>query len=783
MSTSHLQTHNLGFSRIGSKRELKHVLESFWAKKSSETQLLETAKAIRVENWQRQRAAGIDFIPSNDFSLYDQMLDTCALLGAVPERFQWCGEQVDLATYFTMARGVSGQGDDCGSCGAPAIALEMTKWFDTNYHYLVPELHEGQILQLSSTKPFDEFAEALALGIRTVPVLIGPMTFLLLGKPRGKNSETFDRLSLLNQLLPVYIEVLSRLQTQGAEWVQMDEPALCLDLTPQQRAAFGAVYEHLREAVPGIKLLLATYFGDLRDNLTTACQLPVDMIHFDAVRAPHELDQLLAALPPTMMLSLGVVDGRNVWRNDFEHSLRLLRKTVAVIGSERLIVSPSCSLLHSPLGLRYEKKLDTELKSWLAFAEEKLAEVGALARLINHDSDNSALAENRAAIARRHQSPRIHDPAVKRRAEAVSSGDLLRQSSFPTRQTNQQARFNLPLFPTTTIGSFPQTKEVRTARARFKKGELTAADYERFLEQQIAECVRWQDEVGLDVPVHGEFERNDMVEYFGEQLAGFVFTENGWVQSYGSRCVKPPIIYGDVHRPHPMTVRWTKFAQSLTQRPMKGMLTGPITILQWSFVRDDQPRRKTANQIALALREEVLDLEGADIGIIQIDEPALREGLPLRRADWQEYLGWAVDAFRLAASGVRDDTQIHTHMCYCEFDDILASIAALDADVISIETSRSNMELLGAFAQFHYPNAIGPGVWDIHSPRVPSADEMFGLIRAAAQVIPKERLWVNPDCGLKTRRREEVVPALKNLVAAACSARVCAAPSVERADE
>lgn len=783
MSTSHLQTHNLGFSRIGSKRELKHVLESFWAKKSSETQLLETAKAIRVENWQRQRAAGIDFIPSNDFSLYDQMLDTCALLGAVPERFQWCGEQVDLATYFTMARGVSGQGDDCGSCGAPAIALEMTKWFDTNYHYLVPELHEGQILQLSSTKPFDEFAEALALGIRTVPVLIGPMTFLLLGKPRGKNSETFDRLSLLNQLLPVYIEVLSRLQTQGAEWVQMDEPALCLDLTPQQRAAFGAVYEHLREAVPGIKLLLATYFGDLRDNLTTACQLPVDMIHFDAVRAPHELDQLLAALPPTMMLSLGVVDGRNVWRNDFEHSLRLLRKTVAVIGSERLIVSPSCSLLHSPLGLRYEKKLDTELKSWLAFAEEKLAEVGALARLINHDSDNSALAENRAAIARRHQSPRIHDPAVKRRAEAVSSGDLLRQSSFPTRQTNQQARFNLPLFPTTTIGSFPQTKEVRTARARFKKGELTAADYERFLEQQIAECVRWQDEVGLDVPVHGEFERNDMVEYFGEQLAGFVFTENGWVQSYGSRCVKPPIIYGDVHRPHPMTVRWTKFAQSLTQRPMKGMLTGPITILQWSFVRDDQPRRKTANQIALALREEVLDLEGADIGIIQIDEPALREGLPFRRADWQEYLGWAVDAFRLAASGVRDDTQIHTHMCYCEFDDILASIAALDADVISIETSRSNMELLGAFAQFHYPNAIGPGVWDIHSPRVPSADEMFGLIRAAAQVIPKERLWVNPDCGLKTRRREEVVPALKNLVAAACSARVCAAPSVERADE
>jgi 5-methyltetrahydropteroyltriglutamate--homocysteine methyltransferase len=768
---NNIRTHNLGFPRIGAKRELKRALESFWSKKTSETQLLETAKAIRVENWQRQRAAGIDLIPSNDFSLYDQMLDTCALLGAVPERFHWRGGQVDLATYFTMARGVSGKGDDCGSCGGPAVALEMTKWFDTNYHYLVPELHEGQIFQLSSTKPFDEFAEALALGIRTVPVIIGPMTFLLLGKARGQNSEAFDRFSLLAQLLSVYVEVLRRLQAQGAEWVQLDEPALCLDLTPEQRAALGASYEQLREAVPGLKLLLAVYFGDLRDNLATACQLPVNMIHFDAVRAPHELDRLLAALPPTMMLSLGVVDGRNIWRNDFERSLSLLRKAETVIGIERLVVSPSCSLLHSPLGLKYETKLDAELKGWLTFAEEKLAEVALLARLVKQDGDCAALQQNNRAFANRRSSPRIHDPVVKLRAEAVSSGDLQRQSCFSTRHAKQQTRLNLPLFPTTTIGSFPQTEEVRAARARFKKGELSSADYERFLEQKIAECVRWQEEVGLDVPVHGEFERNDMVEYFGEQLAGFAFTENGWVQSYGSRCVKPPIIYGDVHRPHPMTVRWTKFAQSLTKKPMKGMLTGPITILQWSFVRDDQPRSETAKQIALALREEVLDLEAADIGIIQIDEPALREGLPLRRADWQEYLGWAVDAFRLAASGVRDDTQIHTHMCYCEFDDILASIAALDADVISIETSRSNMELLGAFAQFHYPNDIGPGVWDIHSPRVPFADEMLGLIRAAAKVIPKERLWVNPDCGLKTRRWEEVVPALHNLVSAVKSAR------------
>lgn len=777
-----LQTHNLGFPRIGAKRELKRALESFWSTKTSETQLLETAKAIRVENWQRQRAAGINLIPSNDFSLYDQMLDMCALLGAVPERFHWSGGQIDLATYFTMARGVGGEDDDYGNCGAPVVALEMTKWFDTNYHYLVPELQAGQTFQLSSTKPFDEFAEALALGIRTVPVLIGPITFLLLGKVRGQNSETFDRLALLPQLLPVYAEILRRLQAQGAEWVQLDEPALCLDLTPEQRASLAASYAQLREASPGLKLLLATYFGDLRDNLATGCQLPVNMLHFDAVRAPHELDLLLTALPPTMMLSLGVVDGRNIWRNDFERSLNLLQRAEAAIGSERLVVSPSCSLLHSPLGLKYETKLDAELKNWLAFAEEKLAEVASLARLINHDSDSSALVENRTAIARRRQSPRIHDPAVKLRTEVVVAKDLRRQSDFPTRQAKQQARFNLPLFPTTTIGSFPQTKEVRSARARFKKGELPAGDYERFLEQQIAECVREQDEVGLDVPVHGEFERNDMVEYFGEQLAGFAFTENGWVQSYGSRCVKPPVIYGDVHRPHPMTVRWTKFAQSLTQRPMKGMLTGPITILQWSFVRDDQPRRETARQIALALREEVRDLEAAGIGIIQIDEPALREGLPLRRADWQAYLDWAVDAFRLAASGVRDDTQIHTHMCYCEFDDILASIAALDADVISIETSRSNMELLGAFAQFHYPNAIGPGVWDIHSPRVPSADEMLGLIRAAAWVIPKERLWVNPDCGLKTRHWEEVIPALKNLVAAARAARESDAQALLQAD-
>jgi 5-methyltetrahydropteroyltriglutamate--homocysteine methyltransferase len=572
-------------------------------------------------------------------------------------------------------------------------------------------------------------------------------------------------------LLPVYAEILRRLKSQGAEWVQLDEPALCLDLTPEQRAAFASAYQQIRQAAPELKLLLATYFGDLRDNLVTACKLPVDAIHFDAVRAPQELARLLAELPADKQLSLGVVHGRNIWRNDFERSLNLLRQVAKVVGDERLLVSPSCSLLHSPVSLKHETKLDAELKSSLAFAEEKLSEVGLLAKLVNQSGDSAALLENRKAIASRRNSPRIHNSAVKARAKAVSPADLKRQSVFSVRRAKQQVRLNLPAFPTTTIGSFPQTEDVRVARASFKKGEFSSANYENFLKQKIAECIRWQEEVGLDVSVHGEFERNDMVEYFGEQLAGFVFTENGWVQSYGSRCVKPPIIFGDVSRPKPMTVEWSKFAQSLTKKPMKGMLTGPITILQWSFVRDDQPRSETAKQIALALREEVRDLEAAGLPVIQIDEPALREGLPLRRADWQNYLNWAVDAFRLSASGVRDETQIHTHMCYCEFDDILDSIAALDADAISIETSRSNMELLGAFAQFKYPNDIGPGVWDIHSPRVPSADEMLGLIRAAAKVIPKERLWVNPDCGLKTRRWEEVRPALENLVAAARRAR------------
>jgi 5-methyltetrahydropteroyltriglutamate--homocysteine methyltransferase len=768
-----IRTHNLGFPRIGARRELKRALESTWARRISKTQLLEIAKSIRAENWLTQQSAGIDLIPSNDFSLYDQMLDTCALVGAVPERFRWRGGKMNLATYFAMARGAGNRilaHADCAH-GSPATALEMTKWFDTNYHYLVPELHQDQSFHLSWAEPFDQFVEALALGIRTVPVLIGPLTFLLLAKTRGQD---FDRLSLLPQLLPVYGEILLRLQKQGAEWVQLDEPALCLDLTTEQYGAFVTAYAQLRATAPGLKLLLATYFGELGDNLSTACRLQVDALHLDAVRAPHELDRLLAELSPTMQLSLGVVNGRNVWRNDFERSLELLQKATKVIGNDRLIVSPSCSLLHSPINLKHETKLDAELKSWLAFAEEKLLEVVSLAEILNHDGDHAALLENRKAVASRRNSPRIYNATVRERMAGLGTHVLRRNSPFPERRARQQARLNLPTLPTTTIGSFPQSPDVRAVRARWKKGELPPAEYEEFLERSTTKCVRWQEEIGLDVPVHGEFERNDMVEYFGEQLNGFAFTMNGWVQSYGSLCVKPPVIYGDVFRAQPMTVRWAKFAQSLTSKPMKGMLSGPITILQWSFVRDDQARSETAKQIAVALRDEVRDLEAAGLRIIQIDEPALREGLPLRRVEWPEYLGWAVDAFRLASAGVQDSTQIHTHTCYSECDDILESIASLDADVISIESARSNMQLLDVFTRFHYPNDIGPGVWDIHSPRVPSTDEMLGRIRAAAKVIPKERLWINPDCGLKTRRWEEVKAALQNLVAAARQARASA---------
>jgi 5-methyltetrahydropteroyltriglutamate--homocysteine methyltransferase len=766
-------THNLGFPRIGRNRELKKALESFWAEKSSEADLLSTARHIRETNWRMQKDAGLDLIPSNDFSLYDHVLDTCELVGAIPERFHWSGNKLPLATYFAMARGSSGDSAACLGCGKihGAHALEMTKWFDTNYHYLVPELTADQKFKLSSSKPFDEFTDAKELGIITKPVLLGPVSFLGLSKLPGSRMPEKHRWALLPALVSVYGEVLRRLETLGATWVQIDEPALVLDITAEQREAFTSAFQSLRKAAPGLRILVATYFGHLRDNAELLAELPIDALHIDAVRTPNQIETVVPYLPPQMLLSVGIIDGRNIWKTHFQHALQLLRRARELVGPERLTIAPSCSLLHTPITLESESNLSPRVKPWLAFAKEKLTELVQLAGLLDGSVPRSVFSSNQSALKSRRESTLIHKASVKRRAAAIGRDSFVRQSPFERRRQLQQRRLKLPPFPTTTIGSFPQTKQVRSLRAQFRRGEISAKSYEKFLEVEIRKGVRLQHRLGLDVLVHGEFERNDMVEYFGEQLAGFVFTENGWVQSYGSRCVKPPIIFGDVSRSRPMTVRWSKFAQSLTKRPMKGMLTGPITILQWSFVRDDQPRSETAFQIALAVRDEVADLEAAGLKVIQIDEPALREGLPLRLDERPHYLRWAVDAFRLASSGVKDQTQIHTHMCYCDFNDIIDSIAELDADVISIEASRSNMELLDAFTRFKYQNEIGPGVWDIHSPRVPSTEEMLELLRRAARVLPVRNLWVNPDCGLKTRQWEEVAASLKNMVAAARAAR------------
>jgi 5-methyltetrahydropteroyltriglutamate--homocysteine methyltransferase len=750
---------NLGFPRIGTKRELKRAVESFWAGEIGPEELESTAKRLRREHWKLQQDIGIEHIPSNDFSLYDQVLDTAAMLGAVPARFGYQGEAVDLATYFAMAR---------GSDEVPA--MEMTKWFDSNYHFIVPEFETGQRFRLASTKPVDEFKEALALGIQTRPVLLGPVSFLLLGKSR---EDELDPLSLLDGLLPVYEDVLYKIMESGADWVQIDEPALALDLPQHALAAFDMAYGRLNGVTNKVKICLATYFGDLRRNLMPALRLPVAALHLDLVRAPQQVDWAVRQVSENSMLSLGVIDGRNVWRTNLGRILELIEKAVVKLGPDRILIGPSCSLLHCPIDLELEDTLDEELKGWMAFARQKLGEIVILMRAVNdgRGAVAEAIAESRALAERRRQSSRIHNPQVKDRVANVDEKMLERKSPFRVRRQIQRAGLNLPLLPTTTIGSFPQTAEVRKARAAFRKGDWPAEKYEAFLKQEIEKAVRFQEEIGLDVLVHGEFERNDMVEYFGEQLEGIAFTQDGWVQSYGTRCIKPPVIYGDVRRDKPMTVPWIKYAQSLTTRPLKGMLTGPITILQWSFVRDDQPRRETACQIALAIRDEVADLEAAGIRIIQIDEPALREGLPLSRDEWPGYLKWTVDVFRLASSGVRDDTQIHTHMCYSEFNDIIEAIAALDADVISIEASRSDMELLDAFVRFQYPYEIGPGIYDIHSPRVPSVDEIVALLRKALNVFRAEWLWVNPDCGLKTRGWPEVHAALQNMVVAAKALR------------
>jgi 5-methyltetrahydropteroyltriglutamate--homocysteine methyltransferase len=761
---------NLGFPRIGVRRELKRAVEGFWRGEVAPDELQATARAIRRRHWQLQREAGIEHVPSNDFSLYDHVLDTAAMVGAIPRRFHAGGKAVDLATYFAMARG-----------GPEVVPLDMTKWFDTNYHYLVPEFEARLVFRLASTAPLEAFSEAAALAVRTRPVLLGPVSFLLLGKSKAPGVQP---LGLLEGLLPVYEEVIRRLARAGAEWIQIDEPVLALDLAAEAQQAVETSYAQLADVSAKIKICLATYFGPLRDHLPLAMRLPVAAVHLDLVRAPEQLDAALDLVASQGMLSLGVIDGRNVWRADLPGAFALLEKAAGRIGPERILVGPSCSLLHCPIDLDQEggegqpgedsgHALDGEMKGWLAFAKQKLGEIATLTRGLNagRAAIADALAESQAAQERRGRSPRIHRPEIQQRLAAVDAAMLRRAAAYPQRRKLQQAALRLPLLPTTTIGSFPQTAEVRKARAALKKGEWTKARYEDFCRRQIEQAVRFQEEIDLDVLVHGECERSDMVEYFGQQLDGFAFTRNGWVQSYGTRCVKPPIIYGDVSRAHPMTVAWSRYAQSLTKRPMKGMLTGPITILQWSFVRDDQPRRQTAMQIALAIRQEVADLEAAGIGVIQIDEPALREGLPLARSQWAEYLAWAVDAFRLAACGAADGTQVHTHMCYSEFNDIIEAIAALDADVLSIEASRSDMELLGAFAQFHYPNEIGPGIYDIHSPRVPEIEEIIGRLRKALELLRPEQLWVNPDCGLKTRAWPEVQASLRNMVEAAKSLR------------
>jgi len=768
-----IRTQNLGYPRIGEHRELKKATESYWKGLISQEELVSTAFKLRAANWAKQHEAGIDLIPCNEFSFYDQMLDVTCLVGNVPHRFGWQGGQVSLDTQFLIARGTrqSAETHDhhggCESCQTPTFASEMTKWFDTNYHYIVPEFHAGTKFALSTTKVFDEYLEAKAQGISAKPVLIGPLTYLALGKVQDAAHPNFDLLTLLDGLVSVYEEVLRRLSSLGAEWVQLDEPVLALDLTPAQTRALHEAYARLVRAAGSTRLIVASYFGSLRENLPHFLALPVQVLHYDAVRGGDELDTLLANFPTDKSLSLGVVDGRNIWKNDYAISLGILTKAKAAVGAERLWVAPSCSLAHAPITLKNEPVLDAELKSWFAFADEKLVEVVELQRLLEGVADPALLEANRAASQSRRHSSRIHNDQVKGRLASVTDADCQRHSAFADRKVLQCAKLKLPAFPTTTIGSFPQTAEVRAARARWKKGLLKDAEYESFLEAETARCVAFQDAIGIDMPVHGEFERNDMVEYFGEQLDGFAFTANGWVQSYGSRYVKPPVIFGDVSRPEPMTIRWSQYAQTLTRRPMKGMLTGPVTILQWSFVRNDQPRHVTACQIALAIRDEVQDLEKVGIAAIQIDEPAVREGLPLRPADWPQYLEWAVKAFRLCSSGVKDDTQIHTHMCYAEFNDMIQAIADLDADVITIETSRSNMELLDAFVNFQYPNEIGPGVYDIHSPRVPSTEEMVSLMHKAEAVIPRANLWVNPDCGLKTRGWVEVESALRHMVAAA----------------
>ncbi|MCB5187751.1 5-methyltetrahydropteroyltriglutamate--homocysteine S-methyltransferase [Methylobacillus caricis] len=745
--------HILGYPRIGEKRVLKFAQESFWNGSLTASGLQEAGKGLRKQHWKKQQRSGLGLITASDFTFYDHVLDHAVLFGATPSRFGF-SSVLSEQDYFALARGNASQ-----------PAMEMTKWFDTNYHYIVPELDADTNFSINAHDFLSRLDEAQKLSKAVKPVILGPVSFIYLSKAKG-----IDRLDLLNALAEQYAHLLKELYYRKIEWVQIDEPIFALDLSDEWLNAFERAYAWFRTSRP--KLLLTTYFGSVARYQGYITNLPVDGIHIDLIRAPAQLAPWLNALPGHWVLSAGVVDGRNIWRNDLDKSLQILKPLAQKLG-DRLWIAPSCSLLHTPVTLAHEDKLDAEVKSWLAFSDEKLEELGVLVKAINEGEDAvaEALAVSRAAIAARHVSPRVRSEAVNARLAALNEISEERASRFSERRNAQHARLNLPLLPTTTIGSFPQTAEIRASRAAFKKGEITAEQYAADMKNHISYAIRAQEELDIDVLVHGETERNDMVEYFGEQLAGYAFTQNGWVQSYGSRCVKPPVIYGNIYRPKAMTVGTARYAQSLTARPVKGMLTGPVTMLQWSFVRDDQPRQTTALQLALAIRDEVADLQRAGIAVIQIDEPAFREGLPLQGAEWRHYLDWAVRAFKLSASVADDSTQIHTHMCYSEFNDILPAIAAMDADVITIETSRSHMELLDGFGAFKYPNEIGPGVYDIHSPRVPSEQEMAKLMQRAIEVVPIEQLWINPDCGLKTHAWEETRAALQNMVSVAKALR------------
>ncbi|KAJ1742307.1 methionine-synthesizing 5- methyltetrahydropteroyltriglutamate--homocysteine methyltransferase [Coemansia sp. RSA 989] len=756
----------LGFPRMGSDRQLKKLVEGFWANKITEQDLIEGSKKLRAEHWALQNQYGLTQVPVGDFSYYDQVLDAAFTVGIIPERYQ----QLDIAgtqAYFAMARGLQDK-----SINVDVPSLEMKKWFDTNYHFMVPEISDEQRFTLHSTKVVEEFKEARALGYSARPVILGPVSLLALSKPaKGSSSKP---LSHLASLVPVYVELLGQLAAAGAEWVQVDEPILSLDLdATTYQPAFEQTFAEFGK-VSGLKFLLTSYFDRLGDNLAWAATLPVHGIHLDLVRGEADLEAALATIPKSKIISAGLINGRNIWKANLNKQLQVLNKVIAVRGADNVWVNSSCSLLHVPHSLKPEVgHLDDETLGWLSFAEEKIEEVTVLAAAaVDSTTVQTQLQSNAEKVASRQTSERITRPAVQQRLAALDRSFYTRKAPFTERQQLQRAALKLPIFPTTTIGSFPQTAEVRKARAQFRKGALSKDQYSEFLDAETRKCIEWQDQAGLDVLVHGEFERTDMVEFFGEHLEGFVFTKKGWVQSYGSRCVKPPVIYGDVSRPHAMTVDVAKFAQSCSpSKPVKGMLTGPVTILKWSFVRDDQPLSQTAGQIALAIRDEVVDLEAAGIKVIQVDEPAIREGLPLRKADYAAYLEWSVDVFRLATTGVSNQTQIHTHFCYSDFNEIFTAIKSLDADVITIENSKSDLKLLGALETHGYAAEIGPGLYDIHSPRVPSVEEMAARFAALQKYIPAENLWANPDCGLKTRGWPEVKESLTNLVAVAVAAR------------